>query len=286
MDKINYKNYAVFIITYKRPDKQLTLNMLKSNGFKGKIYLIVEETDPTLKDYLKQYKDSVLTFKRSDYADKFDRMINEPDSGSVCVRNAAFSLAKKKGLDYFVVLDDDYPSFYLTVDENLFYKNTKVTNFDKLFKIYLKYLHTSNIRVLALAQGGDFVGGEFGGFNRNDLVPLRKAMNCFFMRTSTPVQFNGALNEDSVMGLQEAVKGNVVLTVLLTKVLPITSQKAAGGLTEAYRDLGTYQKSFYNVMASPSSSTVRYQRAVSRVHHYIDGTYAYPRIIPESTKKR
>lgn len=281
------KNFAVFVLTHKRPKKQLTLKTLDRLGYTGKTYLVVDDEDPTLKKYRKRYGGQVVTFNKKSYLGKFDLMTNDVRYNIVTyARNAVFDIAKKLGLDYMIVLDDDYTGFYLTVDSNGFYKNTQARNLDKLFKAHLKFLESSKIDVLAFAQAGDFIGGENGGWNRADLRPRRKAMNVFFFRTDNPITFNGTINEDSVMGVQVANEGKVVLTNCLVKMIQVVTQKAEGGLTDIYKDVGTYQKSFYTLMASPSSTKVMYQRATSRVHHFIVANNAYPCIVSEKYKKR
>ena len=63
----------------------------------------------------------------------------------------------------------------------------------------------------------------------------------------------------------------------------------AGGMTEAYLDSGTYVKSFYSVMYSPSSvkiSTIEDPRSPHcRIHHSISWERTAPKIIRQSAKK-
>jgi len=285
--KPSIKKCAIFILTHKRPEQQITIATLKKAGYTGDLYLLCDTQDPTLKQYKKLYGDSVKTFDKKAYVNKFDLMTNDVKFNAVVyARNAVYDVAKKMGLDYIVVMDDDYSVFYLSVDQTGFYKRTKVTDMDRLITAHLKFLETANLDVLAFAQGGDFVGGWNGNINKNNFRPLRKAMNVFFLKVSNPIQFNGTINEDSTMGVQVAQAGGVVITNCLVQLEQTTTQKAVGGLTDIYKDAGTYQKSFYTLIASPSSTRVMYQRAVGRVHHLIQGDYAYPRIISASLKKK
>ena len=284
--KTNLKNYAVFILTHKRPDKQHTLRSLEKAGYTGKIYLLCDTEDPTLKAYKRAYGDMVKTFDKKKYVDRFDLMTNDVKFNAVVyARNAVYDVAKKLGLDYIVVMDDDYSVFYLNVDKTGFYKRSKITDMNRVIREHLRYLESANLATLAFAQGGDFVGGWNGTINKNNFRPLRKAMNVFFFKVSRPIQFNGTINEDSVMGVEEAMRGNVVLTNCLVQLEQTTTQQAEGGLTDIYKDAGTYQKSFYTLLMSPSSTKVMYQHAVGRVHHFINGDLAYPKILSEELKK-
>lgn len=278
--------FALFILTHKRPNNQITLNTLKKSGYTGKIFMLCDKDDPTLSQYKELYGDMVKVFDKKKYIHKFDRMLNEVKLNAVVyARNAVFDVAREMNLDYIVVMDDDYSVFYTNIDKTSFYKRKKITNMDRIIKAHLRFLASSGIKTLAFAQGGDFVGGWNGTINKSNFRPLRKAMNVFFFKVSNPVQYNGTINEDSTMGIQEARSGNVVLTNCLVQLEQTTTQQADGGLTDIYKDSGTYQKSFYTLLACPASTVVMYQRAVGRVHHFIRSDLAYPKIISEDHKK-
>lgn len=64
------------------------------------------------------------------------------------------------------------------------------------------------------------------------------------------------------------------------------TQESAGGLTEAYLDLGTYTKSFYSVMYCPSCVKVGIMGdKVYRIHHKVMWRNAVPQILDEKWKK-
>ena len=66
---------------------------------------------------------------------------------------------------------------------------------------------------------------------------------------------------------------------------PIT-QTNSGGLTEFYLDGGTYLKSFYTVIFSPSCTKVSLMGSVNpRLHHKVSWNNAVPKIISENYKK-
>lgn len=287
MSKKKNTKFALFILTYKRPDAQITLKTLEKCGYTGPLYLLCDDGDPTLPRYRKLYGDRVKTFNKKEYRLKFDTMTNERRYDAVSyARNAVYDVAESMGLGYIVVMDDDYSTFMTSIDHLNYYKRTRITDMNRVVKAHLRFLKNSGLSVLAFAQGGDFVGGWNGLIVKNNFRPLRKAMNAFFLRVSDRIQFNGLMNEDSTMGVQVAAQGGVVLTNCLVQLEQTTTQKASGGLTDIYKDLGTYQKSFHTVLASPSSTQVLHQRAVGRIHHFIRGGNAYPKIISEDLKRK
>lgn len=282
---------AVFILTNKRPDNQRTIETLGEQGYTGPIFLVCDDKDPTLKEYKKLYdgkdKIKVITFSKKKYLKKFDLMTNDVRWNAVVyARNAVYDLAKEQGLDYVIVLDDDYSVFYFNIDKTNSYQRTKIQNLNKVFSIHIKLLRDSGLDVLAFAQGGDFVGGWDSNIAKSGFTPRRKAMNSFFFRVDNPVTFNGIINEDSVMGVQEGAVGRKVLTNCLVQLEQATTQKQEGGLTDIYVDKGTYEKSFYTLLASPSSTRVMYQHAVGRIHHHIVGDYAYPKFVSPDLRNK
>lgn len=278
--------FALFILTHKRARQQITLKTLRKSGYTGKVFMLCDTKDPELELYKELYGDMVKTFDKKDYIKKFDLMTNEVKLNAVVyARNAVYDVARDLGLDYIVVMDDDYSVFNYSVDKNAFYKRTKVKDMDRLIRAHLRFLSRAKLATLAFAQGGDFVGGWNGTILKTGFRPLRKAMNVFFFRVNDPVPYNGTINEDSTMGVEQAAMGRVVLTNCLVQLEQTTTQQAGGGLTDIYKDAGTYQKSFYTLMASPSSVKVQYQRAVGRVHHLINGDMTYPKIISADLKK-
>lgn len=285
--KKSISNYAVIIITHKRPDTQLTIKALKKSGYTGKTYLLVDDTDPTLPQYKEKYGKDVIVFSKEAYVGKFDLMTNEKIMGiATYARTALYDKAKKLGLDYVVVMDDDYTGFYIKIDREFNYADSAIKDMDKVIRAHLKFLRDANLDALAFAQGGDFIGGENGGFNRRGLPILRKIMNVFFFDVDKPVYYIGAMNDDVNAGINLARQGRVALSPTIISTIPAPTQSISGGLTEMYKDTGTYQKSMYSVVLSPSSVTAKYQEAVGRVHHWVDGSKTYPLIISEKWKKK
>ena len=67
---------AVFILSHGRPDNVITYQTLKRQGYTGKIFIIVDDGDKTLKEYKSRFKDEVIVFSKKHYAGKFDIMDN------------------------------------------------------------------------------------------------------------------------------------------------------------------------------------------------------------------
>ena len=94
---------------------------------------------------------------------------------------------------------------------------------------------------ICMAQGGDFIGGN-GNKKTSAITPMRKAMNTFICSVDRPFEFKGRINEDVNANLYGTYRGQLFLTLNQVMVNVEQTQANAGGVTEVYRELGTYQK--------------------------------------------
>ena len=258
-------DFAVFILTHGRADNVVTYRMLKRSNYAGKIYFIIDDEDEQGDLYKKNFgAENVIVFNKQEAYDRADTMDNfNIHSAIIYARNESFRIAKELGLKYFLMLDDDYR------------------------EIDFRYAEEGKMRakvMLEFCQGGDFVGGLDGGNFHKGL--LRKAMNSFFCRSETPIEYRGTMNEDVVTYTTESSRGRLFLSVTNTCVIQLPSQSLNGGMTGTYLDGGTYLKSFYAVMSMPSCVKVQVLSTKHRrIHHRIDWERCAPKILNEKWKK-
>jgi len=280
-------NFAVFIITHGRPNNIYTDIILKKCGYTGKIYYIIDNEDKTSDEYYKKYGDSVIMFDKKKIAAKTDCGDNTGDLRTTThVRNATFEIAKKLNLDYFLQLDDDYTVFRYNMNEEGYY-NTKqnlMNNINNVFDSMIDFLKATNIKSIAMSQGGDFIGADTSTVWTRGLS--RKCMNSFFFKTDNPIKFIGRLNEDVNTYCMAAQTGDVLFTFPYYRIEQKQTQLTDGGMSETYRDNGTYQKSFFSVMYCPSFVKIS-MIGVSdyRIHHNVLWENAAPKIIKRKYKK-
>jgi hypothetical protein len=282
-----YYKFATFIISHGRPNDVVTLKTLKKVGYTMPWYIVIDNEDKTAQKYIDTFGiDRILMFDKKDIADKTDEGNNFDNRRTTThARNACFDLAMDLGLEYFLVLDDDYTNFrYRYIDRYI----TKgyVHCFDTLCRSVLKFFSNTSITSVALAQGGDFIGGETCGLISNYLYNSRKCMNSFFCATNRRFWFVGQLNEDVNTYVTLGRKGSVFLTLPFVGLEQVPTQKTKGGMTEAYIDFGTYVKSFNTVMFEPSCAKVAMMGFTqNRLHHRIYWRNTTPMIIDENHKK-
>jgi hypothetical protein len=278
-------NFAVFIMVYSRPDNNLTYKTLRKCGYTGTIYLVADHDDIELQGYKANYGDNVCVIDKSEFANNYDAGDNSGDLRSTMYKsNRIFDIAEELKIDYFYIMCDDYYEFdYMFKDDIKGMKLCK--DLDIVFFNTLKFYKSCNIKTLAFAQTGDFIGGienENGAYR----FSKRKAMNTFLCSTKRRFDFVGRLNEDVTTYCLLGQRGDLFLTIPVFAINQKDTQQQKKGLTEAYIDNGTYVKSMFSVIYNPSCVKASMMNAThKRIHHSINWGATTPMIINEKYKK-
>lgn len=278
------KNFAVFILSHGRANNVRTLKTLDEGGYTGETIIICDNEDDQIEDYKKLGK-KVIVFNKVAAMEYTDTEDNFKDHRLVVyARNTCHQIAKNEGIDYFLVLDDDYTEFAFKYVDSKKLKSKKVKDLDALFDNTIKFLEESNALTVTFAQGGDFIGGAENGNLEKGLG--RKAMNSFFCKTDRPFKFTGSTNEDVNAYITLGQQGKLLFTVYKVVIEQGKTQSNAGGLTDIYLDNGTYVKSFYSVICQPSCARVAIMNSNHpRIHHKILWNNCCPKILNKRWKK-
>ena len=281
------ESFAVFIATNQRPNRVDTYANLRRSGYSGRVFLVVDDGDPTLEEYRAKYGDAVLVFNKQTVAATFDLAdtFHQQLGAVVFARNAIEGLAKERQIDTYLMLDDDYTEFHYRFDRMGNYKGVRIKSLDRVFEALLKFHKATPAVTVCMAQGGDFIGGAQGSYGAG-ITLRRKAMNTFFCRADRSLQFLGRINEDVNTYVTRGTRGVLFLTVNAVSINQRTTQSNAGGMSDFYRQNGTYVKSFYTVLMAPSCVKISTMgRTDRRIHHLVLWRYAVPKIVDEKHRK-
>ncbi len=288
---MNDKSFCVFIISHGRADNVITKRTLERCGYTGPLFIVCDNEDNTIDQYRKNHgAGMVLVFDKPHYASLVDSCDNFQNRRTTThARNACFDLAKERGFEYFLVLDDDYTDFRFTFDRaGVFVRRSLRSAMDAVLHAFVKFLRIDErIDSICMIQEGDiFGGGECTNFKKQ-IFPFskRKAMNSFFCKTSRRFWFFSRLNEDVNTYLEHGTRGRLFMSIPDLVLSQKQTQGNAGGMSDAYIASGTYVKSFYTVMICPSFAKVTITPAMKRLHHKISWNNAVPKIIDEKWKK-
>ena len=277
---------CVFILSYDRPQSVKTVGTLEKHGYTGDWYIIIDHEED-IEPYEREHSEENIIFLEKDDAlpeldrgDNFDRR-----NCNVYARQQLWGVADDLEYDYFMILDDDYYHFQYRFDSDFGYAPEVMRDFDRYIDTSIQFLESADLDVLCMAQGGDFIGGKNAGLAEKVQIK-RKAMNSFLCKTDRPFDFRGTVNEDVNTYVRAAQLGKLFLTANVASIEQEDTQQEEGGLTDIYLDMGTYIKSFYTILYTPSCTSLMrlHDRADDRVHHRISWRNAVPKIVPESTK--
>lgn len=285
---ITNKKFAAFILTHGRPNRVKTYETLRKHGYTGKIFIIIDNEDKKQNEYLEYFQNEVIIFDKKEAAKKFDEADNFDDRRAIIyARNESFEIAKNLKLDYFIQLDDDYTEFSFRFDDKLNYfpKTKPINTLDNIFDYLVNFQEKTQCHSIALAQGGDFIGGSNSTSAKN-ITLKRKCMNSFICSVKKPFKFIGRINEDVNTYSKMGSIGYLFFTINQVSLGQLQTQSNKGGMTELYLDSGTYVKSFYSVMIQPSSVKIAIMGDNHRrIHHKVNWNNTVPKILSEKVKK-
>lgn len=279
-------DFAVFILTHGRAENVVTMKALQKGGYTGKVYCIIDNEDEQADLYREKFgTDRVVMFDKQAAYGRADTHDNFNEHRAIIyARNESFRIARELGLNYFLMLDDDYKEIDFRYQQGDMLKAKPAREFDRLFEDMIRFLDVSGALTVAFAQGGDFVGGVDGGNFKKGL--LRKAMNSLFCRTDRPIEFRGTMNEDVTTYTTLSSRGNLFFSLCNMCVIQIPTQSLAGGMTDAYKESGTYLKTMYSVMSMPSCIKISMMYTTHRrIHHRINWECCAPKILNEKYRK-
>lgn len=281
------KDFCIFILTHGRPERVITYKTLKKAGCTYPIYLVIDNEDKTAERYYELFgKDNVIMFDKLAISKTFDTGDNFDNRKCIIyARNACFEIAKKLGFKYFLQLDDDYTAFIYKFNHRGEYHDWIIhKNIDELFEVTLKYYKSIPALTISYSQGGDFIGGK-NSTGADKIYIKRKAMNTFFCSTERPFHFVGRINEDVNTYTSKGMKGELIFQINGLAIKQLQTQSNKGGMSETYLNSGTYLKSFYSVMYSPSCVKVgRMGYVEPRLHHVVSWENATPKIVSETLR--
>lgn len=271
--------FAVFILAHGRPELTDTYDHLRGGGYTGRIVVVIDNEDSKAQDYINKYgEDNVYMFNKTWVANECDSMNNFGNKKAILfARNESFRIARELGLESFVEMDDDYYYFGHRGVSGA----KKTSNLDLIFKWFVEFLLNTQVKSIAFSQGGDHIGGW-----NEDVLCKRKAMNSFFCLTERPFEFYGVMNDDVNCYLINGSRGDIFLSYMAFQLDQADTQSTSGGMTETYKEMGTYLKSFTSVMGSPSNVSIKLMGTKAmRLHHSIDWHTSVPMIVSEKYKK-
>lgn len=276
---------AVFIITHGRPFNQRTLQTLTSFSYTGKVYLVLDDEDTTIDDYVKTYgTDSILVFNKEKYINETDTGLHRPyRKFAVFARNAVEDLAVELGLDYFMVFDDDITNFRIRYDENGSLKSCSLSGIiDDVFESCIKFMADTGIHCTSFGFCNVYRSGVECLYTENSRNRL--CAEAFIRDTKIRVHWRLNMVEDLITSLDYNRMGDVWLQLLPVQVEILMSEGAVeGGNSDAYNDFGLYRLNFMPTIAYPDCNVVKFHNGKWRTT--LSAVNSVPKIVSSKCRQ-
>lgn len=269
----------VFIPSYHRPDNLKTVKYLEKIGYDmERVYVFIDDEADDREEYkaaTARYGCHLVVFDMTEARKRFDYVhrasVSRRSAGQA--RNMFQDYAKKVGIRYYVVMDDDTRDFQFRV-KGIWTNNASGEVVKHTFDMVRDFMEKHRIGLFGVTQTGDYYGG-------NIVLSLwmRKVMNTtfydtrFVYRGERGVQdddtsmFTGMLNEGLFTG---SLRDGIVLQ-------QTQSATASGGLTDLYNECKLYNKAMVTPIQYPSAIHAERQALNgARLHHRIEYRYLAP----------
>ncbi len=283
------KDFAIFILTHGRAEIVVTYNEIKRAGYDGPIYIVIDDEDDQEDVYRRIYGEQVIKFCKSEVDSWTDRGDNraEDKRAILWARNATWGIAKQLGLSHFMMLEDDQPSFIVRTTDKEFsvLGGKKITHFNAWINLAIEFLHDMDADTVAFGQGGDFIGGLHSRACRDMLK--YKTMNSYICRTDRPIVYRGRFNEDCTDYVLGWMRGRGHWSIMALQITQAGMESRPGGMTEAYKQNGTFVKTSMTICYAPVAVRVAVLRGQEnqRIHHNVNWDTVVPKLIRENYKK-
>jgi len=290
------KDFAIFILTHGRPDKQYTLDILKEHGYTGKVYLVLDDTDKSIQQYIDNFgAENIIIFNKNHYLNTADVGTNKPtDKCILYAKCACEDISKSLGLKAFVVCDDDITRIKLRVPD---YEHGSLPtydgNFDKLFEYMVDFMIEGKLVGTGFCEQVAFLPGikVFDEAHREKLRNLRIPYQFIFRNAAYPVEWRSYYGEDDITEmLDNHIRPWYKVPFVQYSSLPTGGyHDTEDGMSETYKLVGDFERTMLYVMYRPDCVMVRTYHVTSENKDIwikqVRKNNAFPKIISGRFKK-
>lgn len=266
----------VFIVSHNRPSVP-TYKMLRSSGYTGKIYIVLDNLDTSIKEY--DFED-ILVFNKEEWYNKTKTFYKQKImSTPVYARNFVFNKAKELGLNYYICADDDLTGVIIRYPMGDSLKSRRIDNLDKIFNFMVEYLEsTPLLSTLSFSGPRCYIGGLYGAY-KNKLTPNYYQLTVH--KTNSSTEFIGEYNEDMNYVIDNLLVGRLNYSLVDLQVVSPERSSNSGGIA--------YQEDWFKILQSTvllNPSGIGWKESYGKVVLKITKNNVYPKILSDRCRKR
>lgn len=271
----------IFIPSYHRWNNLKTVKFyLKIGWSANNIHVFIDDEADDIEEYkaiTSKLNVNLHIFNMTEARSRFDYVhrpsISRRSAGQA--RNMFYDFAKKMGIEFYMVQDDDTSSYQVKVKG----KYVRMATFEDVFNVfeYIKdFMYKRNIGLFGLSQTGDIIGGESRYLFRPKVMNTTFVYTKYIYRGEKGVQDDDTSQFVGIMNLG-LFTGSVGDGLILQQQ---PSAKAKGGLTDLYNECKLLNKALVVPIQYPSLAIAERQKMNGgRLHHRIRYRYLFPKIL-------
>lgn len=279
-------DFAVFITTHGRPNNQLTLKTLLDSGYTGDYYLVLDDTDTTIDEYIQNFgKEHILVFNKLEVVNLTDTGKRIPNMKCVIyARNAVEYIAQQFELKSFVVADDDITRFRHRFIQDNSLKSVPITkSIDDILRAYSDYLLSCNISAMSFGLLSFYFAGV-DALSQRAVEKLRIVHNFIFRNTSIKCDWVSDYGEDFVTSILSNQRGDIMFTPPQVQYdSKVPSKRLDGGMSELYKSTKMVNLILGSMIFQPSCISAKLFKG--DYLPYIARDKAFPKIISGRYKR-
>ncbi len=238
-------DFAVFICTHGRPHAQHTLNSLLNCGYTGRWYLILDDTDSTIQDYIDEYDPKhIIIFDKNHYINNC-KDIGDKDGHYKCIlyaKMAVEDIAKDFNLSAFMLVDDDITNFRYRYPHLGKCTSVQMKNMDACLKIYVDFLLENKFTAVGFGSPSTYFSG-IRSFDPTAFLRYRGVFQVYLRNVSKSVDWINWYGEDNITLLQSTISGNLWLQIPYVEYecVDIGDTTKNGGMVDVYKSSNLFK---------------------------------------------
>ena len=278
---MNLTMIDIFIPSYHRPFNIKTAKYFIKLGYDPKkIHVFIDDETDDIVDYVEATHNlqcNLHIFDMKESRERYD-YVHRPSqmrrSAGQC-RNMFYDIAKKKEIDFYLVIDDD-TNLYEIKPYGVYVGTANLEDIQNVFLSVKEFMLKHKIGMFGLSQTGDM-------FQVPDTKIFRKkVMNTTFINTKYIYRGEKAVQDNDTSQFVHVMNEGYFTGSLATGLTlsQETSAKQKGGLTELYKENKLLNKSLVIPIQFPSLCYAeRQKKNGGRLHHRITYKNLFPCII-------
>lgn len=275
-------DFAVFICTHGRPTAQHTLKALRTAGYSGKIYLVVDDEDPTvdgLRVVSQEYAAEILMFNKHLFISRSDTGTNEIHNKCILyAKNFCEQVALEKNLTAFVIADDDIVGFRFRYKNEGHLRSARVySTLDGIFSLLVEYMLSTDMLALGMGYPQMYFNSD------EDISKHRIPYQFVFRNVSKKVEWMSWFQEDIVTAIYYNSIGELLLSLPIVQLMVMSCDGEDGGMKSEYVSNPSIKRAMQQFVYLPSMFKIKWSKQMYKA--CVQWNNAYPKVLSGRYKK-